>query len=72
MVHGLETLEVLNRRETGRKPCKTRESVPNKFGLNPYLARRYVNRPWSRSETGGRLFVQGNCRDEGLKESIRH
>lgn len=58
MVHGLETLKKLNGKGRCRNPCsEDREKVPRKYEFNPYLARRYVNRSWSKKD--------------GLKEKVR-
>jgi hypothetical protein len=56
MVHGLEVLKALNAKacSNGHAP---KPSVPESIALNPALVRRYLNRPWTREELGGKESV---------------
>jgi len=51
MVHGLETIRALNAKKACSKPQKKRdEQVPERYQLNPYLSRKFVNRPWQKQD----------------------
>jgi hypothetical protein len=56
MVHCLETLKRLNA-ETRNADNVPKPKVPESIALNPALARRYVNRAWTKEELGGRESV---------------
>ncbi|MCI0503142.1 hypothetical protein L0Y65_00350 [Candidatus Micrarchaeota archaeon] len=56
MVHCLEVLKKLNA-ETKKTDNTPKPYVPEKIGLNPALARKYVNRPWTKEELGGKESV---------------
>jgi len=57
MVHGLETLRRLNAVKQVKADERPKPFVPEKIALNPDLARKYVNRPWTREELGGKESV---------------
>jgi hypothetical protein len=58
MVHDLQTIIKLNAKKPGVKATETpKPFVPEKIALNPESARRYVNRPWTKEELGGKESV---------------
>lgn len=72
MVHGIEVLKVLNERQKPRKE-ESKSNVPPHIGLNPALARKYVNRPWTEQELKGqqdvyKTYAEGAAAPFGKKE----
>jgi hypothetical protein len=48
----------LNAKKPGVKAAETpKPFVPDSIALNPALARKYVNRPWTSEELGGKQDV---------------
>jgi len=79
MVHGLETLKALNALEAKQK-VERKVAVPLAIALNPALARKYLNRPWTDAELGGKQNVykayaiserEPFGKSEGQREGIR-
>lgn len=56
MVHCLEVLKRINA-EPRKADTHPKPFVPEKIALNPSLARRYVNRPWTKEELCGKESV---------------
>ncbi len=56
MVHCLEVIKRLNAQARPERNGK-RPEVPESIALNPVLVRRYLNRPWTREELGGKESV---------------
>lgn len=57
MVHGLETLRRINAVKAKKADERPKPFVPDKIALVPELARKYVNRPWTKEELGGKESV---------------
>jgi len=57
MVLGLNDIIGRNARAVA-KTESAKPKVPESIALNPSLARRYVNSPWTREELGGRPTAQ--------------
>jgi hypothetical protein len=76
MVHGLRTIEALNRRAVrktnGKQNKRPKADIPLRISLNPVLARAYVNRPWNESEKANREPIRGPLdKKKEEPESIR-
>jgi len=56
MVHGLEVLKALNAKACGNGHAP-KPKVPESIALNPVLVKRYLNRPWTKAELGGKESV---------------
>lgn len=57
MVHGLETLRRINAVTAKKADDRPKPFVPDKIALVPELARKYVNRPWTKEELCGKPSV---------------